>query len=94
MQHQRCLYQATLATDNGRGGTYIGLAELGKLSYIIAGLNLEHFWGWLLGSLEYFGNQSKYFGNKSKFFAMNQEDLQAKIHTVLQPIKSSQNPVN
>ena len=25
------------------------------------GLNLEHFWGWLSGSLEYFGNKSKHF---------------------------------
>ena len=63
------------------------------------GLNLEHFWGWLSGSVEYFGNQSKHFGNKSKFFgikifAINQEDLLAMIHSVLQPIKSSQNPVN
>ena len=40
-----------------------------------AGLNLEHFWGWLSGSLEYFGNQSKYFGNKSKFLAINQSFL-------------------
>ena len=56
--------------------------------------NLEHFWGWLSGLLEYFGNQSKHFGNKSKILAIIQEDLQAKIHTVLQPIKSSQNPVN
>ena len=53
----------------------------------MAGLNLEHFWGWLSGSLEY-------FGNKSNIFAINQEDLQAKIHTVLLPIKSSQNPDN
>ena len=41
----------------------------------MTGLNLEHFWGWLSGSLEYFGNQSKHFGNKSKFLAINQSFL-------------------